>query len=215
MRRLILPLLFVVATALAATGQEKQVDPKMMEKVQKALPQKAPAKPKATRNILVFSKTAGFRHSSINIGVRTITLMGDQTGAYTVYATEDESFLEPEKLKKFDAVFMLNTTNDCFRPKGGTKEEADKREELLKKSLADFVSSGKGLIGIHSATDTYKQWKEYNMMMGGAFVSHPWHQKVPVKVTDTMSPINAAFELTVRSCFGWLSGMVFVGSLSG
>jgi type 1 glutamine amidotransferase len=191
--RLTLPLLFGVATALVATGQDKPVDTKMMEKVEKALPEKAPAKPKAARNILVFSKTAGFRHSSIPIGIRTITLMGDKTGAYTVYATEDESFFEPEKLKKFDAVFMLNTTENCFRPKGGTKEEADAREELLKKSLADFVSGGKGLIGIHSATDTYKGWKEYNQMMGGAFVSHPWNEKVPVKVVDPKSPVTAAF----------------------
>jgi len=191
--RFILPLLFGVATSAVATGEDKPVDPKMMEKVQAALPEKAPAKPKAARNVLVFSKTAGFRHSSIPVGVRTITLMGDKTGAYTVYATEDESFLEPEKLKKFDAVFMLNTTENCFRPKSGSKEEADAREELLKKSLADFVSGGKGLIGIHAATDTYKQWKEYNQMMGGAFVSHPWHQKVPVKVVDPKSPINAVF----------------------
>lgn len=194
MRRFILPFLFGISTALVATGQDKQLNPKMMEKVQEALPDKAPAKPKTSRNILVFSKTAGFRHSSIGIGVRSITLMGDKTGAYTVYATEDESFFEPEKLKKFDAVFMLNTTNDCFRPKGVSKEEADKREGVLKKSLVDFVSSGKGLIGIHAATDTYKNWKEYNDMMGGAFVSHPWHQKVPVKVVDPKSPVNGVFE---------------------
>ena len=32
------------------------------------------------------------------------------------------------------------------------QDEQDKREELLKKSLVDFVSGGKGLIGVHSAT---------------------------------------------------------------
>ncbi|HEY1189139.1 MAG TPA: ThuA domain-containing protein, partial [Gemmata sp.] len=85
------------------------------------------------------------------------------------------------------------TTENCFRPKTGSKAEQDAREELLKKSLADFVAGGKGLIGIHSATDTYKRWDEYNKMMGGAFVSHPWHQKVPVKVVDPKSPVNAAF----------------------
>jgi type 1 glutamine amidotransferase len=199
-RRFILPALFGVAAAClapslpAASAQPKQADPKMVEKVEKALPDRAPAKPKAARNILVFSRTAGFRHSSIPIGVRTITLMGDKTGAYTVFATEDESFFEPEKLKKFDAVFMLNTTGECFRPKTGTKAEQDKREEELKQSLAEFVRSGKGLIGVHSATDTYKNWTEYNQMMGGAFVSHPWHKPVPVKVTDPKSPIDAMFD---------------------
>ncbi len=194
MKRLILPILLGLATAVAASAGQKVADPKQVEKVEKALPEKAPAKPKATRNILVFSKTAGFRHSSIELGTKAIAMMGDKTGAYTVTATEDESFLEPEKLAKFDAVFMLNTTENCFRPKGGTKEEADKREELLKKSLEDFVASGKGLIGVHSATDTYKKWDAYNKMMGGAFVSHPWHKKVPVKVVDPKSPITAVFD---------------------
>ncbi|MCE9566559.1 MAG: ThuA domain-containing protein [Planctomycetes bacterium] len=194
MNRLFLPALVCLATAIAACAGQKVADPKMVEKVEKALPEKAPAKPKATRNILVFSKTAGFRHSSIELGTKAIVLMGDKTGAYTVTATEDESFLEPEKLAKFDAVFMLNTTENCFRPKIANKEEADKREELLKKSLEDFVASGKGLIGVHSATDTYKKWDAYNKMMGGAFVSHPWHKKVPVKVVDPKSPVTAVFD---------------------
>jgi type 1 glutamine amidotransferase len=47
---------------------------------------------------------------------------------------------------------------------------------------------------MHSATDTYKNWKEYNDMMGGAFVSHPWHEKVLLKNVDPKSPLNAAFN---------------------
>lgn len=193
MRRLlfVLPLLALFAPGVAPAAEPKPAD---VAKVEKALPTEAPAKPKAKRNILIFSRTAGFRHSSIELGTRAITLMGDKTGAYTAFATEDESYLEPEKLAKFDAVFMLNTTGNCFRPKAGTKEEQDKREELLKASLADFVKSGKGLIGVHSATDTYGGWKDYNKMMGGAFDEHPWHQKIPVKNMDPKSPVSAALD---------------------
>ena len=32
-------------------------------------------------------------------------MVGDKTGAYTAFHTEDESYFEPEKLKTFDAVF--------------------------------------------------------------------------------------------------------------
>jgi type 1 glutamine amidotransferase len=67
-------------------------------------------------------------------------------------------------------------------------------EELLKNSLADFVSSGKGLAGCHSATDTYGGWKVYNQMMGGAFAGHPWTQKIPVKNLEPKNPLNAAFD---------------------
>ncbi len=193
MRRLLLALPLVALFAVPGFAQ-KALNPKDVEKVEEALPTEAPAKPKAKRNILIFSKTAGFRHSSIELGTRAITLMGDKTGAYAAFATEDESYFEPEKLAKFDAVFMLNTTEDLFKPKTGSNEEKAKRESELKASLLDFVKSGKGLIGIHSATDTYKGWKEYNEMMGGAFVSHPWHKKVPVKLTDPKSPVNAAFD---------------------
>jgi type 1 glutamine amidotransferase len=246
---------------------------KQIEKVMQALPEKAPAKPKAKRKVLIFSKTAGFRHGSIAIGAKAIAMMGDKTGAFTAHHTEDESFFEPEKLKTFDAVWMMNTTGACLKPgakfvddKGetifGAKDaqvdqktvvvdekgkaiegakvakidgkdvgvDADgkaipkakltktggrtaivdakgqelptakkitpdpQREELLKKSLADFIASGKGLAGCHSATDTYQNWKDYNQMMGGAFVSHPWSQKVPVKNLEPKHPLNAAFD---------------------
>jgi type 1 glutamine amidotransferase len=175
----------VLGLASPASGQDKVLD-----KINKALPETAPAKPERPRKILIYSKTLGFRHSSIPVGVRAITLMGDKTGAYTAVHTEDESFFEPEKLKVFDAVFMLNTTGDCLRPKNGATKE---REELLKKSLVDFVAGGKGLCGVHSATDTYHGWKDYNKMMGGTFAGHPWHTKVPVKNLAPKHPLNAAF----------------------
>ncbi len=207
MRRLVLPLLLGVTLTVGATTlpnacAQGQPDPKMVEKVKAALPESAPAKAKQTRNILVYSRTAGFRHSSIAIGVRAITLMGDKTGAYTVTATEDESFFEPEKLNKFDAVFMLNTTGNCLRPKVADKNNkeqnaaANKREEELKQSLVQFVTGGKGLIGVHSATDTYGGWKDYNKMMGGAFDGHPWNSnsKVSVKNVAPTHPLNAMFD---------------------
>lgn len=180
----------IVASTSPVSGQPEQ----MVEKVKAALPEKAPAQAKEKRKLLIFSKTAGFRHGSIAIGAKAIAMMGDKTGAYTAFHTEDESYFEPEKLKAFDAVFMLNTTGDCFKVKGGDAKEAKEREEMLKKSLADFVAGGKGLAGCHSATDTYHGWKDYNKMMGGTFAGHPWHTKVPIKNLEPKHPLNAAFN---------------------
>jgi type 1 glutamine amidotransferase len=200
MRRVVMRAgLAAMVGALMLGGAPVSGQDKFLDKITQALPDKAPAQPKQPRKILIFSRTTGFRHSSIPVGIKAITMMGDKTGAYTALATEDESFFEPAKLKAFDAVFMLNTTGsntvDPFRPKSGTKEEADNREEMLKKSLVDFVSSGKGLIGVHAATDTYKNWKQYNVMMGGAFAAHPWNagDTVSIKNLDPTHPINAAF----------------------
>jgi type 1 glutamine amidotransferase len=190
MQRFILGLGTLLVIAAVAAGQK----PGMIEKVTKALPEQAPAKPKAKRKLLIYSRTNGFRHSSIAIGTKALAMMGDKTGAYTAVITEDDSYFEPEKLKAFDAVFMLNTTGNCLGKKGDNSKAGKEREEMLKKSLADFVAGGKGLAGCHSATDTYHRWKDYNQMMGGAFVSHPWHKKVPVKNLEPKNPLNAAFD---------------------
>ncbi len=196
---LLLALAAFAAVAAMAITQSLAVKEDVIDKITAALPKSAPAEPGAPRHVLVFSKTNGFRHGSIPVGIASLTRLGDQTGAFKVTASEDESVFEKDSLSKFDAVIMLNTTGEVFRPKDWPKDEAaqaeaKEREARLKQNLLAFVRQGKGLAGMHSATDTYKNWKEYNDMMGGAFVSHPWHQKVPLRNLDPDSPVNAAFE---------------------
>ena len=179
--------------------------PEFIEKVTASMPGEAPAKPAKARKVLVFSKTNGFRHGSIETGHEAIRQLGEKTGAFSTVHSEDEAMFEPDTLKEFDAVIMLNTTGDIFRPKnwpeGDAKKVAEEREERLKKSLVDFVSGGKGLVGMHSATDTYHNWKEYNDMMGGTFAGHPWHEKVRIKNLApghalTKSFPNEGFDIT-------------------
>lgn len=181
-----LPLAALIGTLALA----QQAKPDMVEKVKASLPKAAPAKPKAKRSVLVFSKTMGFRHSSIPIGIESMKLMGESTGAFTVTATEDENAFEPDNLKQYDGVIFLNTTGDVFKTKGA---QDDAKEARLKQSLLDFVNGGKGLIGMHAATDTYANWKEYHDMMGGVFSGHPWHERVGIKNNDPTSPINKIF----------------------
>jgi type 1 glutamine amidotransferase len=182
--------LWIAVLAGPARAQNKdpelKVGPDVIKKIEAALPEKAPAKPKQPRKVLIFTKTAGFRHGSIPVGVTAMRKMGEKTGAFTVTHSEDDSWFEPEKLKDFDAVIMLNTTGDLFK---SNKE----REDRLKESLESFVKNGKGLAGTHSATDTYHSWGAYNMMMGGTFDGHPWHQKVPVKNLVPKHAINEMF----------------------
>ena len=63
-------------------GQVSAQD-KTIEKVMSAIPEKAPAAPKQTRKVLIYSRTKGFRHGSIGIGTKAIAMMGDKTGAST------------------------------------------------------------------------------------------------------------------------------------
>jgi type 1 glutamine amidotransferase len=175
-----------------------EVKEEIVQKIAEALPESAPAKPKKDRKVLIFTKTNGFRHGSIPVAVKSLTMLGEKTGAYTATHSEDDAMFEPDTLKQFDAVFMINTTGELFRPSKLPDNEAERkavleREERLKQSLIDFVKSGKGLCGTHSATDTYKDWKEYNDMMGGAFDGHPWHEEVPVRLLDPNHPLNKVF----------------------
>lgn len=196
--------IFSLAALLAAPSATLNARPPSEQdiaKIKEALPEKAPAKPQGPRKILIFSKTNGFRHGSIETGAKSLTLLGEKTGAWSAVHSEDDSMFEPDTLKQFDAVVMVNTTGELFRPRklpadADQKKAALEREERLKKSLVDFVQGGKGLAGTHSATDTYKKWPEYNKMMGGAFAGHPWHKKVPIRILVGSHPLTKAFAGT-------------------
>ncbi len=194
-------LVFVGTIALsnAITTGNDQVEPEIVKKISSALKIVEPANtPKKPRQILLFSKTNGFRHGSIPVAIKSLTMLGEKTGAWAAVHSENDASFESDQLNKFDAVIMVNTTGEVFRPKewptdAMEKRKAQQREAMLKKNLIDFVKSGKGLAGTHSATDTYKSWKQYNEMMGGAFVSHPWHMDVPVRLLDPGHPLLKVF----------------------
>lgn len=167
---------------------------KREQSISKALEGIESAKPKQKRKLLVFSLTRGFRHGSIGTGKIALRLMGEKTGAYEAVVSDDLENFEPGKIDGFDAICFLNTTHEVFSPPKGAmekmddrrKKEAVAREVRLKKSLMDFIKSGKGFIGIHAATDTFYQWPEYGEMIGGYFDGHPWNSRsrVSVKVED-------------------------------
>ena len=185
-------------TTTTLSAQLKKIPQDVVDKIAAALPEKAPARPAKPRKVLLFSKTNGFRHGSISVGVKALTMLGEKTGAFTAIHSEDESMFAPNKLKDIDLVIMVNTTGEIFRPRqwpkdAEKKKEAQQREIALKQSLVDFVRGGKGLAGTHSATDTYKNWKEYNDMMGGAFDGHPWHMDVPVRILGGNHPLTRVF----------------------
>ena len=81
-----------------------EVNADQIAKIQEAMPGEPMAKPGKERRLLVFSRTRGFRHSSIPVGLEMVRLLGEKTGAFTATITEDASYFEPEKLKEFDAV---------------------------------------------------------------------------------------------------------------
>ncbi len=155
-------------------------------KITAAAPEAAQAKPQKARKVLVYTKARGYVHDSIPVGAKAIEILGNKTGAFTTVISDDFNVFAADSLKDFDCVVMMSTTGDQF---GAPKE----LNETLHKSLLDFVSGGKGLVGIHAASDTGKSWPEYNEMLGGLFREHPFHEIV-AKNEDPKNPVNSAFK---------------------
>lgn len=148
------------------------------------------SKPERKRKLLVFSVTRGFRHASIGTGRIAMKLMGQKTGAFEAVISDDLANFEPGNIGRFDAVCFLNTTGEVFAPPAGAlgkmgegqRKDALEKEARLKKSLMDFISSGKGFVGLHAATDTFHKWPAYGGMIGGYFDGHPWTAGTEVSI---------------------------------
>lgn len=205
---LLLPLAAAGAAFFLASAavHKEQAPPGAAEAIAAALPGEAYAKPSKPRKVLVFSKTAGFRHASIATGKVAIAELGKKTGAFEAVISDDLSNFEPANIAKFDAIVFLSTTQDVFSPpppvlKGmpeDVRQAAMDKATELRKSLMDFVKSGKGFVGIHAATDTFYNWSEYGEMIGGYFDGHPWtaDRQVSIKVEPGQEkhPLVAMFE---------------------
>lgn len=155
-------------------------------KIKAAIPAKATMKPAQPRTVLVFSLCKGFKHSSIPYWDQALVLMGEKTGAYKATVTYDMNMLKPENLNKFDALVLNNTT----------RLELQKEAPVIRQSMMDFIKGGKGIMGIHAATDNFYDWPEMQEIMGGKFTGHPWGSgsTVSVKLDDPGHPLMKAFE---------------------
>lgn len=128
----------------------------------------------AGQQIMVFSKTNGFRHKSIEHGKAALKKMGD-TEKWSVTFTEDSLAFSPDRLEDLDAIVFLNTTGKIL---GDNERQAFK----------EYIQNGGGFVGIHSATDTEKSWPWYVDLIGASFKSHPKTQKATVKIVDKNHP---------------------------
>ncbi|KEO73709.1 ThuA domain-containing protein [Anditalea andensis] len=118
-------------------------------------------------NALTFSKTEGFRHESIEAGTNALKKLAAEN-FFKLDHTEDASLFTEDYLNNYDVIILLNTTGDIFN--------ADQREAFKK-----FVQSGKGVVGVHSATDTEYDWPWYTELIGAQFESHPHIQTARVQ----------------------------------
>lgn len=135
--------------------QNQTPDPADVQAMIAALPAKAAVKPKQARKVLVLGRAAGFIHSSIPLAARTVEEIGKKTGAWSTTITYDAADINEQNLKQYDAIFLASTTGNFLDDPNDEAATAARRKALL-----DFVRGGKGLAGIHAASDSYHASKQ-------------------------------------------------------
>ena len=68
-------------------------------------------------------------------------------------------------------------------------QEGEFTEEQEKNVLA-FIASGKGFIGLHGASASFKSHPKYFEMLGGKFISHKDLKHMDIKIIDTNHSIT-------------------------
>jgi len=156
----------------------------------------------APKKVLVVTITLGFRHSSIPTAEKVLARLADETGAFTVdYARVEPNHpqfkgedgkpdkakvdsaikdmlalkMSAEALKQYDAVIFANTTGDLPLPDN--------------QAFLDWVKSGKGFVGMHSAADTFHGFAGYLDMVGAEFKTHGAQVEVDALNQDQECPI--------------------------
>jgi cytochrome c len=112
----------------------------------------------------VFSKTKGWKHTSIPFGIEAIYTLGKQND-FLVDTTTNSKFFDDYNLKQYHAVIFNNTTRNVLN----AEEQA---------AFERYIQAGGGYVGIHAAADTEYEWPWYDKLVGAHFSSHPHNPNV-------------------------------------
>src|SRR2546428_7689186 len=129
------------------------------------------------RRLLVFSKTAGFRHASIKDGKIALQKLAAEHN-FAVDFTEDATVFTDANLAHYDAVVFLLTTGKIL-------------DDNQKAAFERYIRAGGGYVGVHSASDTEYDWSWYGGLVGAYFDRIHGHSKVvqaTIHVTDRTQP---------------------------
>jgi type 1 glutamine amidotransferase len=109
--------------------------------------------------VLVFTKTAGWRHDSIPTAIAALQRLGAQEDLAVDHSEEPGDFND-KNLQRYRAVIFANTTGDVL-------------DAAQQAAMENFVRAGGGYMGVHSAADTEYDWPWYGQLMGAWFKGHP------------------------------------------
>jgi uncharacterized protein len=139
--------------------------------------------------LLVFSKTTGFRHESIEAGVESLREIGASAG-FTIEATEDASAFSAGNLASYDTLVFLSPSGNVF--------DDDQRI-----ALEEYMRAGGGFVGIHAASTAEPSWPFYRRLVGARFTDHPEIQSATMTVEQPGHPATAHLTNTWTCVDEW------------
>jgi cytochrome c len=130
----------------------------------------SPAEAGTATRILVFSRTTGFRHSSIEPAHAAIERLGEEH-RFDVTGSEDPAVFDPETLRDYGAVVFVSTTGNPIS------------DSAQRKALRRYLEHGGGFVGVHAASDqdetSQRTWPWFGVLLGTYFGGHPLYSARP------------------------------------
>lgn len=167
-----------------AAARFKPLTDQNKRQITRATPKVARSIPEQARKILVFYRCEGFIHTSIPASNFALQEMARVTRAFSIDLADDYGVFSSENLKQYDAIVFNNTTH--------LKLPSDSHRAAIK----NFILDGKGIAGIHAASDNFYEWEGGAAIMGGQFCGHPWGSggTWAFKLDDPTHSLNKAFH---------------------
>lgn len=154
------------------------------------------SKKNTTARVLVFSKTAGFHHTSIPNGIAAIEALG-QKNNFTVDTTTNADWFNDDSLKNYSAIIFLSTTGNILNSKQQTAFER-------------YIQAGGGFVGVHAATDAEYDWGWYGRLVGAYFLDHPHindtfpqFQEAVLHIVDSTNPATKGLPAIWKRTDEW------------
>lgn len=126
--------------------------------------------------VLVISKTKGYRHDSIPTGIASIKRLATQTGLFTITASEDSTLFNSPTLSNYRVIILLQSSGNFL-------------DAPQLKALQDFVRSGGGVLSIHGAAAGMLLSEWYGKLIGAHFDMHPDPEPGSLIVAGAPHPI--------------------------
>ena len=138
--------------------------------------------PKGKPRLLLFEKINGFRDGPSVEASRAMFVAMAARNEWSLTVTDKGGAINPNTLKKFDAVIWNNNSGDVLTL-------------TQRKALQDYLAKGGGFVGIHGAAgDPVYFWEWYaDTLIGARFIGHPMNpqfQEAKVNIHQTPSAIG-------------------------